>query len=242
MGNHSLLQGIFPTQVSCIAGRFFTSWATREAWWSELAAFRGFPGGTNLVEKPACPSRGHKRPRLDPWVSKIPWRYFLSTDSSILAWRIPWTEEPGGLQSIEYHRVRQNWSDIACTLAAFLIEHGLYFRKWLAMFIQYLTIWKRGFLENKIRLLLQGEKKKKKNLLESVAIDKLWTSQQTLVFWKMYLYHLKLDTFSTLRIPLRRLLVLLTNIIFKILYRDHLKELHKSVNQLVLKWPVPMML
>ena len=24
--------GIFPTQVSCIAGRFFTSWATREAW------------------------------------------------------------------------------------------------------------------------------------------------------------------------------------------------------------------
>ena len=31
MGCHVLLQGIFPTQVSCIAGRFFTSWATREA-------------------------------------------------------------------------------------------------------------------------------------------------------------------------------------------------------------------
>ena len=32
----SLLQGIFPTQVSHIAGRFFTSWATREAqeYWS----------------------------------------------------------------------------------------------------------------------------------------------------------------------------------------------------------------
>ena len=29
--NHSLLQGIFLTQVSCIAGRFFTIWATREA-------------------------------------------------------------------------------------------------------------------------------------------------------------------------------------------------------------------
>ena len=27
----SFLQGIFPTEVSCIAGRFFTSWATREA-------------------------------------------------------------------------------------------------------------------------------------------------------------------------------------------------------------------
>ena len=38
------------------------------------------------------------------------------------------------------------------------------------MFIQYLNIWKRDFLENKIKMLLQGGKK---NLLESVAIDKL---------------------------------------------------------------------
>ena len=30
VGSHSLLQGIFPTQVSHIAGRFFTVWATRE--------------------------------------------------------------------------------------------------------------------------------------------------------------------------------------------------------------------
>ena len=31
VGSLSLLQGIFPTQVSCVAGRLFTSWATREA-------------------------------------------------------------------------------------------------------------------------------------------------------------------------------------------------------------------
>ena len=31
MGSFSLLQGIFPTQGSCIAGGFFTSWATGEA-------------------------------------------------------------------------------------------------------------------------------------------------------------------------------------------------------------------
>ena len=30
----------------------------------------------------------------------------IATYSSILAWRIPWTEEPGGLQSIESHRVQ----------------------------------------------------------------------------------------------------------------------------------------
>ena len=31
-----------------------------------------------------------------------------ATHSSILAWRIPWTEEPGGLQSIGWHRVEHD--------------------------------------------------------------------------------------------------------------------------------------
>ena len=30
----------------------------------------------------------------------------MATDSSILAWKIPWTEDPGGLQSMELQRVR----------------------------------------------------------------------------------------------------------------------------------------
>ena len=29
----------------------------------------------------------------------------MATHSSILAWRIPWAEEPGGLQSLELERV-----------------------------------------------------------------------------------------------------------------------------------------
>jgi len=37
--------------------------------------------------------------------------------SSILAWRIPWTEEPGGLQSIRSQRVRNNWSHLTCMQA-----------------------------------------------------------------------------------------------------------------------------
>ena len=37
----------------------------------------------------------------------------MATHSSILAQRILWTEEPGGLLSIELHRVRYNWSDLA---------------------------------------------------------------------------------------------------------------------------------
>ena len=32
----------------------------------------------------------------------------MFTHASVLAWRIPWTEEPGGLQSIGLQRVRHN--------------------------------------------------------------------------------------------------------------------------------------
>ena len=37
----------------------------------------------------------------------------MVTHSSILAWRIPWREEPDGLHSIELQRVRHNWSNLS---------------------------------------------------------------------------------------------------------------------------------
>ena len=33
----------------------------------------------------------------------------MATHSSIAAWRIPWTEEPGGLESMGLQRVRHDW-------------------------------------------------------------------------------------------------------------------------------------
>ena len=41
----------------------------------------------------------------------------IATHSSILAWRILWTEESGRLQSVGSHRVRYDGSDLACTHA-----------------------------------------------------------------------------------------------------------------------------
>ena len=45
----------------------------------------------------------------DTWVQSLGWEDLLekgmATHSSILAWRIPWTEEPGRLQSIGSQRV-----------------------------------------------------------------------------------------------------------------------------------------
>ena len=45
---------------------------------------------------------------------KDPLEKGMATHSSILVWRIPWTEEPGGLQSMGSQRVRHDWSNQAC--------------------------------------------------------------------------------------------------------------------------------
>ena len=42
----------------------------------------------------------------------------MATHSSLLAWRIPGTGEPGGLRSVGSHRVRHDWSNLAAAAAA----------------------------------------------------------------------------------------------------------------------------
>ena len=46
----------------------------------------------------------------------------MATHSSVLAWKIPGTGEPGGLLSIGSHRVRHNWSDLAAAAAAVILK------------------------------------------------------------------------------------------------------------------------
>ena len=43
----------------------------------------------------------------------------MATHSSVLAWRIPGTGEPGGLPSLGSHRVGHDWSDLAVAIADF---------------------------------------------------------------------------------------------------------------------------
>ena len=42
----------------------------------------------------------------------------MATHSSVLAWRVPGTGEPGGLPSMGLHRVGHDWSDLAAAAAA----------------------------------------------------------------------------------------------------------------------------
>ena len=64
----------------------------------------GSPGGS--VGRNYLPSRRH---RFDPWDRKIPWKA-MAAHSSILAWKIPWSEEPGGQQSTGSQRAGLDWA------------------------------------------------------------------------------------------------------------------------------------
>ena len=87
------------SQVSCIAGRFFAIWATREAqviWYTHIK---------NIMQELKVIRR--KELHIHDLEKE------KATHSSILAGKIPWTEGPGGLQSMGLQRVGHDWSDWA---------------------------------------------------------------------------------------------------------------------------------
>ena len=98
-----------PFQYSCLENSM--DWG---AWWAtvhgvaksqtRLSNFtllykRGFPGGPSGKE-PTCQCRRLKKCRVWSLGREDPLEEGMATHSSIHAWRIPWTEEPGGLQCI----------------------------------------------------------------------------------------------------------------------------------------------
>ena len=64
--------------------------------------------GSAVKNSPAMPEPQVRSVGLEDPLEKE-----MATHWSILAWRIPWTEEPGGLQYIGLQRVRHNWSNLA---------------------------------------------------------------------------------------------------------------------------------
>ena len=102
-----------PTMVEEHQLQFFFMWASPWDHWTSLPQGGAFPCGTSGKEH-ACHCR-----RCKMWVQFLGWEDPLeegmATHPNILALKFPWTEEPGRLLSIGSHRVRQDWSDLACT-------------------------------------------------------------------------------------------------------------------------------
>ena len=122
------------TQVPCIASRFFTVWATREE--APLNDKKrnintrcgvigtSLIGPTHLSLDPVTVSLKRKHQRslhsLKPRNQVEPennYKYVrdlsekaVAPHSSTLAWKIPWTEEPGGLQTMGSLRIGHDWA------------------------------------------------------------------------------------------------------------------------------------
>ena len=89
--------------------------------WKSQGSFLGlvykdFPGGSVMKNLPAM---------QETWVQSLPGsrrslEKGMATNSSILAWRIPWTEEPGRLQSMGSQRVKHNWGTNTFTFFPFI--------------------------------------------------------------------------------------------------------------------------
>ena len=78
----------------------------------ETKRIEGFPGSTSSKE-PTCQRRRQKDMRVWSLSPKGPLEEEMATHSCILAWTIPWTEEPGGLQSMGSQRIGHDWSNLA---------------------------------------------------------------------------------------------------------------------------------
>ena len=103
-GCHFLLQGIFPTQGLNPGLPHWTdvllSVPSRKSWVTSIASQVAQQWRLHLPMQMWVQSLG----REDSLEKAI------ATHSSILAWRIPWKEEPGGLQSMGSQRVRPEWA------------------------------------------------------------------------------------------------------------------------------------
>ena len=66
----------------------------------------GFPGGS-VVKNPPASAGGMRDSGSIPGSGRS-LEEGIATHSSLLAWRITWTEEPGGIQSIGLQRVRHD--------------------------------------------------------------------------------------------------------------------------------------
>ena len=97
-----------------------------------VAAHKGLPSLALVVKNP--PANGENvRERVWSLCQEDPLEEGIATHSSILAWRIPWTEETGGLQSMwvtkTWTRLKrlstQHTRSSPCHVGSFLVAHGL---------------------------------------------------------------------------------------------------------------------
>ena len=105
---------MLPKQFVCI--RLLTSsmpWtplAIGRSLWTLQLGYSGWHSGKVFWASPVAQMVKNPPAMWETWVLYLGWEDPLekgrATPSSILAWKVPWTEEPGRLQSMELQRIR----------------------------------------------------------------------------------------------------------------------------------------
>ena len=127
-------QGLALWKIECVCPR--QVWAQLQElscwakWYLTGHQFRGpeckstygtfFPGGTAI--KICLPMRETQETRVWSLAREDPLEKKIATCSSALSWKIPWTEESGGLQSMELQRVRHESAHTLMRLPAVSVQ------------------------------------------------------------------------------------------------------------------------
>ena len=107
------------TQVSCFAGRFLTVWAPRKPFYvyihlhAHTHKYIASPVAQMVRNLPAVQETCIRSLNWEDPLEKE-----MATHSTILAWEILWTEEPGGLQSKDSQRAGHDWATNTVSLTA----------------------------------------------------------------------------------------------------------------------------
>ena len=109
----------------------------------------------------------------------------MATHSSVLAWRIPGTGEPGGLPSMGSHRVGHDWSDLAAVAAAYTCQYNpssllldIYMREMTAHVhtVTYMWMFTNSFIQNH---------PKTEDSPNIYPLTNSWTNWSTFILWRL---------------------------------------------------------
>ena len=103
--------------MDCIAKSMDWSKSVRHDWVTFTITVLSWASEVPPVIKNQPDNAGEVRKRLWSLDQEDPLEEGTETHRSILAWKIPSTEEPGGLQSVELQRVGHDWNDLTHTFS-----------------------------------------------------------------------------------------------------------------------------
>ena len=127
--NKCLLSKLPSTQYICYSMLSWLRLTIGQALYHVLREGNGTPLQYSCLENPmdggAWWAAVHRVAKSRTWLSDFTFTFHfhalekeMATHSSVLAWRIPGTGEPGGLPSLRSHKVGNDWSDLAAAAAA----------------------------------------------------------------------------------------------------------------------------